>query len=382
MNKLLTGILVLLAQFSFGQNYDDLMNKAGEALQKKEFCSALTLFETAFEDTTKIGTYDLAYGAIAALKCNKEKQALLWLSRSQQKGLGANESEIAAIENDSIFIGLHNYSEWTQLIMTMKKALVEKLAFQERQKQIWLQTISQNIITPKSKRQFVKAKNGFALYFTQIDTLKIPYLVYVPKTYNSSKPNKVIIYLHGGIVSTDNFNYSNYEIGTGEPIFSIGDSFNSIIVYPFGKKDFGWVNQVKAFENIFTIIDSVKTHYNIDNKEIYLGGMSNGGTAIFWFASKKPNIFKGFYAFSANPKLEIGKINFSNLSQGKPIYTVNAKDDEVFKLDDVLNIYNKQEALAKDWKFDTVYKGNHGFIYDPQNGKKIMNDLFKKLISK
>ena len=382
MKHFLTGFAILIGHISFGQSYDDQMNKAGEALQKKDFCKALDIFKIAFTDSSKIGTYDYAYAAMAATNCNAEKLALNWLRKSQQKGLGLNPGEIDFISNDSGLIKLHSFPEWTEIISEMKKATAQKNELQTKKIAEWVATINSNKITEKKNEKFTKPKSGFALYYTTVDTLKIPYLVYIPKNYNSLKPIQTIVYLHGGIASTENFNFDNPELATGEPIFSVGESFNSIIIYPFGKKDFGWVAQKKAFENVLTIIKNVQQFYNIDRQKIFIGGMSNGGTATFWFASQKPNIFKGFYAFSALPKLEIRDINFKNLSQGKSFYSINAKDDDVFKYNDVLSIYTTHKTESKDWHFETLDKGNHGFIYDPTNGKEIMNNLFKKLLSK
>lgn len=381
MKKLLTGVGILIGQFAVGQSYDDQMNKAGEALQIKDFCTALNIFQTAFKDSSKIGTYDFAYAAMAAANCNAEKLALSWLRKSQQKGLGLNPGEIDFIINDSGFEKLHTFSEWTDIISDMRQAEAQKQALQTKRVAEWVATIKSNTIAGKENGKFVHPNTGFALYYSTVDTLKIPYLVYVPNNYNPLKSMQAIVYLHGGIVSTENFNFDNPELATGEPIFSVGDSFNSIIIYPFGKKDFGWVAQEKAFENVLTVIQQVQQHYNIDKKRIFLGGMSNGGTATFWFASQKPNIFKGFYAFSAWPKLEIGDINFRNLSQGKQFYSINSKEDDVFKYTDAFSIYTAHKAESKDWHFETLENGNHGFIYDPTNGKEIIIKLFKQLLA-
>jgi Prolyl oligopeptidase family len=378
MKKLFFALTILLAQTLHAQSYDEQMNKAGEALQKKEFCAALTIFQTAFKDSTKVGTYDLAFAAVAAANCNAEKLALNWLKISQLKGLGMNPGEADGVANDPSFEKLRSFKEWAEFVAAMKQAVVEKQLMDKKKSEDWLKTINANQISIKSKKKFNKANSGFALYFTQVDSLKVPYLVSIPKNYNPKKPTKTVVYLHGGIVNADRFNYENPELATGEPIFSIGENFNAIVIYPVGKKDFGWVNQKAAFENVLTVIKNVQQAYNIDSENIVLGGMSNGGTATFWFASQNANIFKGFYTFSALPKLEIGDINFTNLAQGKPFYSTQAKDDDVFKFDDVNAIYSAQKAIAKDWQMEVLESGGHGYIYQ-QNGKELINAVFKKL---
>ena len=371
---------ILLSQCIFAQRYSDQINKADEAILKKDYCSALAYFKSAFKDTSIIGTYDLYYAAISAANCNKEQQAFLWLKESQQNGLGLRPGEIDGISNDSEFVILHKYPEWKVFITSMKKALAKQEAFQKKQSEDWLARINANKIKPNRKGKFNNSKPGFALYFTKVDTLKVPYLVYIPQLYQPSKPIQTIVFLQGGVANRDSFEFQNPELIIPEPIFSVGDKFNAIIIYPFGKKDFGWVYQKAAFENVLPIINKVENTYHIDSNRIFLGGMSNGGSATFWFASQKPNIFKGFYALSAMPKLEIGKINFENISQGKPFYSLSAKDDEVYSFETVKEIFEKNKAIATDWQFDSLPNGDHQFIYQP-NGKEILNTFFKKLLS-
>jgi predicted peptidase len=223
----------------------------------------------------------------------------------------------------------------------------------------------------------LSSKSKFVLYFTKVKDLEVPYLVYVPQKYNFKTPLKMIVYLHGGVVSLDKFNYDNFQIQQ-EPIFSVGEDLNAIVVYPFGKKDFGWVNQQKAFDNVFTVVDQVMKNFRIDKKNIILGGMSNGGTATFYYASQKPNVFKSFFAISSNPNVLLDRIKFSNLSQGKKIITLNSKDDNVYNFKEVENTYLKNKTIAKDWEFLSIEEGDHGFIYNPQKGKNILEEIIKK----
>ncbi len=242
---------------------------------------------------------------------------------------------------------------------------------------IWFQTIVNNAIAKKSSdNNFHNAPAGYALYYTNVDSLNVPYLVYVPKNYDSSKPNSLIVFLHGGIVSIDSFQYNNASFISGEPVFSIAEKYNQIVLYPFGKKNFGWVKQNAAFENIITEIKAVEQRYDIDKDNIFLGGISNGGSAAFWFITYHPQIFKAFYAFSALPKLYHAEINFKNITVNKPLYSINAKDDEGYAFTKVASVYNKAEAPG--WYFDSVETGNHGFIYE-DSGLVVMNNLFNNL---
>ena len=362
VRAILTGLVILITHVTLAQAYEEQMDKAEGMLQEKKYCNALEIFKAALQDTAKSSAYDLFFGAVSAVKCNDETLSLFWLTIAQQKGLGLKPGEINYLNKDSTFLKLHKYPEWTKLISSMQQSFSAKQERQKKESEVWVQTIFNNRIKPNFKGKFKHCKPGFALYFTKVDTLKVPYLVYVPKEYNPEKPTKAVIYLHGGVVNTDSFDFKNPQIQK-EPIFSIGNTFNVILIYPFGKKDFGWVNQKAAFQNIYTILKTSQAYYKIDTNNVFLGGMSNGGTAMFWFASQQQKIFKGFYAFSAFPKLAIGEINFQDITPDKPLYSVNAKDDDVYNFEKVKEIYEAHKLLAKGWHFESIESGGHGFIY-------------------
>ena len=187
--------------------------------------------------------------------------------------------------------------------------------------------------------------------------------------------------MHGGVVSSEKYNFDNHLLQK-EPIFSVGEDLNAIVVYPFGKKDFGWVKQQEAFDNVLTVIDQVRKDFQVDKNNIVLGGMSNGGTATFYYASLKPNIFKGFFAIVPNPNVLLEKINFKNLNQGKKLISINSKDDSVYAFKEVEEIYLKNKSISKDWIFRTVDEGDHGLIYEPGKGKDVLENVIKELLEK
>lgn len=244
----------------------------------------------------------------------------------------------------------------------------------------WLRTIQNNALEAGSSQAMYKpANSGYALYFSRADTINVPYLVHVPKSYNPQKSYPLLVYLHGGVVSLKNFEYKDPEFAE-EPIFTVADKYNAIVLFPFGKKDFGWVGQQKAFENILAMLHQTKQVYNIDERQVYLGGMSNGGTGTFWFISHAPEHFAGFYTFSAHPELKTGAIDFSNISQDKPLYSLHAKDDKVFPYDAVKEIYDAHKADAPAWHFEVLDSGGHGFIYR-ENGEETINQVLRKLLN-
>ena len=387
MNKtkcILVMLYLFITQIITAQNYEQLISDAQNNIQVKDYCKALDKYGLAFKTTDGIAEknpYTFYYAAISAIKCNDDtEKALIWLSEAQKNGLGSKAEDISYIENDSTFIKLHKFVEWNKIISSMKERTAEKKITENRLNKEWDASIKENVLNIKNKKK-PNATPLFVLYFTEVKELKVPYLVYIPSKYDFKIPLKMIVYLHGGVVNTDKYNYDNYQLQQ-EPIFSIGENLNAIIVYPLGKKDFGWVNQQDAFDNIFSIVSQVRKRFKIDKKNIILGGMSNGGTATFYYASQKPNIFKGFFAISSNPNVLLSKIKFDNLSQGKKLITLNSKDDSVYNFKEVEDVYMKNKSIAKDWEFRSVNEGGHGFIYNPEKDNNILENVIKELLEK
>lgn len=369
MKRIFKLAFLTISSFNFAQTYQNELEKAAAFIQNKDYCNAFTILEKNLNQKDS-SYFDYYYGSVSATKCGNEDKAINWLIEAKNKGLGLQNGEIDYLQKDENLQKLHNNEKWGQLISSMQMALTEKENLQKEKSKKWEETIVNNAIASKS----TKANQGYALYFSEVGSEKVPYLVYVPSKYSEKTVTKAIVYLHGGVVSTSDYYYKNPEI-INEPIFQYGETHNTIIIYPFAKKDFGWVNQIDAFKNILTITIEVQNKYNIDKNKLFLGGMSNGGTATFWFAEQKKMPYKGYFAISAIPRLNIGEIDFKNISE--PLYSINAKDDEVFKYDEVKDIYLKNQN--KNWHFETVDEGSHGLIYN-ENGKEVLSSLLEKLI--
>lgn len=108
------------------------------------------------------------------------------------------------------------------------------------------------------------------------------YIVYVPPTYDSSKPTPLVISLHGAImwpaVHQDTSQWNR-----------VADREGFIVAYPSGLTGDGprhWEATPGSDESrdvtfIGDLIDSLQRTYNIDPARIYANGLSNGGGMSF-----------------------------------------------------------------------------------------------------
>ena len=86
----------------------------------------------------------------------------------------------------------------------------------------WVQTTMGRAVAAKGRKAYAKPAPGHALYFTRVDTVRLPYVVYVPKSYSPRVATRLIVYLHGGVVSLKNFEYKDPDF-VDEAIFKLAE---------------------------------------------------------------------------------------------------------------------------------------------------------------
>lgn len=242
----------------------------------------------------------------------------------------------------------------------------------------WLKEINGHAISRAHNGQWEPATPGPALYFSDAGGIKVPYIVHVPKGYDPMRPMPVVVFLHGAILAREEFQYKDPDIAN-EPIFSVSDPLHCLVVFPFARADFAWGRHEAANENIMRIIEDVEAAYNVDKKRVYIGGISMGGNATYWFAEHKADAFAGFYAFSSMAAGGRGDAALKHITPVKPLYTINAEDDKTFPFNEVKTAYEAKKATVTGWHFNSVPLGGHRFIYG-KNGKEYVLQLLGQLL--
>jgi len=240
--------------------------------------------------------------------------------------------------------------------------------------QQWTAQLKGRAIPAAVGDRYAEPSAGLALYFLHGDTTAMPYLVYVPRRYDPAKASGVVIFLHGAILARPQYQYSKIEIAD-EPIFAAATDWDVLVVFPFAKSDYKWSGKSGAYEDVVSILKEVEQHYRTNEKQVYIGGISMGGIATFWYVNHHPELFKGFYTFSAMPALQDEEIKWGNITRERRMFSVHAKDDMVFPCADVERIYKQHRAEAPGWYFGTVESGGHRFIYSGKGPRYVQTEL-------
>ncbi len=111
---------------------------------------------------------------------------------------------------------------------------------------------------------------------------KREYLLYVPRSYDRSKPTPLVISLHGaGMWGAAQKETSQWN--------RVADEQGFIVVYPSGEggggprvwHEGGGARPSRDVRFISELIDTLEARYNIDPRMIYANGLSNGGGMSF-----------------------------------------------------------------------------------------------------
>ena len=124
----------------------------------------------------------------------------------------------------------------------------------------------------------------------------IGYLEYLPQEYAlNSEKYPIVIFLHG--IGERGYNSTDPDVLSqtisrvskhGPPMFvKNGTQFPFILISPQLKDNYGnWPS-----EYVMEVINHVKTYLRIDEKRIYLTGLSLGGGGAWWTAQDYPELF-------------------------------------------------------------------------------------------
>ena len=141
------------------------------------------------------------------------------------------------------------------------------------------------------------------------------YLLYVPKTYDRSRPTPLLISLHAAALRPQ----AQMEISGWN---QLADEHGFIIVYPSGSEiprvwPMGLRSLPRDVKFISDLIDKLEAEYNIDPNRIYADGISNGGGMAFALSCKLSDRISAVGAVAAAQNLP-----WDRCGDARPVPTV------------------------------------------------------------
>lgn len=243
---------------------------------------------------------------------------------------------------------------------------------------------------PMSAQEFQKE-----IFVSKSDTL--PYNILVPVSFSKSFVNTseylqnnnkypLIIFLHGsGERGTDN----EIQINHINDLFtdsSNREKYPAFVVAPQcppdkrraesdWRKFTNYKNSSTPSELTIELINELSKKYPIDNRRVYITGLSMGGAGTWDLICRYPGKFA-----AAVPICGFGNTRKAGVLKSTPIWAFHGSDDKVVKVNysrDMVNAVKKQNEIIKY----TEYKGvGHDSWVKAYKEKDLLDWLFKQTL--
>jgi len=184
------------------------------------------------------------------------------------------------------------------------------------------------------------------------DWLELPYLLYLPDDYETSKQDvPLILFLHG-IGERGNTLESVKKHGLPKNI-EAGESFPFIVIAPQCPLNTKWEYHFSALKHL---IDSVCESHRVDINRIYLTGLSMGGSGTWSLATQYPNLFAAILPICGRERGELNYPERLESLKSTPVWCFHGDADPVVPLESSIYLTDTLKAYGGDPKL-TIYEG-------------------------
>ena len=156
---------------------------------------------------------------------------------------------------------------------------------------------------------------------------EFPYWLVVPDHYDPAKRYKVRIQLHGGVMRPES------ELRGGGRVQLPGDE--QLYILPSGWNERPWWSDAQV-ASLHAILEDVKHEYNVDENQVFVSGVSDGGTGTYYVAMRDTTPYAAFLPLNGyllvlrSPQLDIRGDLFLNNLRNKPFFLVNGGKDPLY----------------------------------------------------
>ena len=169
-------------------------------------------------------------------------------------------------------------------------------------------------------------------------------VVDVPSGYDPTKPMQLRVQLHGGVgrPSPNTPARGDQPADLSAPARTVNriEGEPQIYLHPSGWAAAQWWDE-EQIDNILRAVDALKRKYNIDESRIYLTGISDGGTGVYYMALKEPNPWSSYLPLNGSiaviraPQNGADGEMYGNNLTNVPLYIVNGELDNLYPVDQV-----------------------------------------------
>jgi poly(3-hydroxybutyrate) depolymerase len=186
-------------------------------------------------------------------------------------------------------------------------------------------------------RAYVAKPTGRVPLPTRVNGVDLDNLVEIPADYTPDHPWPLRVSLHGGVGRPA----PRAGESPGRPLSNRTTvSTGEIVLHPRAYAEAEWWTGSQV-ENVLRLVDRVKRAYNVDESHVYITGISDGGTGVYFFAMRAASPWaacmpmNGHPLVLANPDTGVDGELFSRNLANCPIQAVNGGQDPLYPADSV-----------------------------------------------
>jgi poly(3-hydroxybutyrate) depolymerase len=183
----------------------------------------------------------------------------------------------------------------------------------------------------KKGREYRQARTGRIQLPTTVGGVTLDNVLDVPADYDPARRWPLRVSLHGGVGRP----HPGPNDPPPRPLTNRTVSVGELVLHPRAWSGVEWWTSAQI-ENIQRLVDRVKRDYNVDESRVYVTGISDGGTAVYFLAMRAASLWaaclplNGHPLVLANPDSGTDGMLFSTNLSNCPLRVVNGGRDPLY----------------------------------------------------
>ena len=200
-----------------------------------------------------------------------------------------------------------------------------------------------------------KRGDGRRAYRSAVDDTLQPYRLFIPESYDASKPAPLLVALHG-MGGDENSMFDSYGSGL---LKREAERVGFIVACPKGR-DPASMYRGTAEKDVLDVMAEVQRTYRIDSSRIYLMGHSMGAYGTWAIAMNQPDLFAALGPIS-------GGGNTAGMAKIRhiPEYVVHGDDDRTVAVIQSRNMVEAGKKAGAEIVYVEVPGGSHTSVAAP-----------------
>ena len=219
----------------------------------------------------------------------------------------------------------------------------------------------------KTGRQYGQAKTGRVNLPTTVGGVALDNVLEVPAEYVPSRSWPLRVALHGGVGRSA----PGPNDPPGRPLANRVPVAGELVLHPRAWSGSEWWTAAQV-ENISKLVDRVKHEYNVDESRVYVTGISDGGTGVYYLAMRSATLWaaclphNGQPLVLANPASGADGMLFSSNLVNCPTRAVNGGRDQLYPASGVAPLIDMFRRGGVPVEFQVYEDAGHDVSWWPQ----------------